>query len=148
MSGDEPSRVLVFRMGHERFGIPLSDVHEVLDAQPIQRVPDASSAVLGVTSIRGALTTVYDVRPLLSAGGDADGALLVFDRGDQRVAVAIDDVFDATLVEPSEVLAVPRRAAADGLLTGMLRRGTDLVAMLDTNALLTAAISNRQGDTQ
>ena len=148
MFGDEPTRVLVFRVGHERFGIPLSDVHEVLDAQPIQRVPDASNAVLGVTSIRGALTTVYDVRSLLSAGGDADGALLVFSHGDRRIAVAIDDVFDATLVEPSEVLSVPRRAASDGLLTGMLRRGSDLVAMLDTHALLTAAISDRQGDKQ
>ncbi len=146
MFGDEPTRVLVFRMGHERFGIPLSDVHEVLDAQQIQRVPDASNAVLGVTSIRGALTTVYDVRSLLSAGGDANGALLVFSHGDRRIAVAIDDVYDATLVEPSEVLSVPRRAASDGLLTGMLRRGSDLVAMLDTNALLTAAITDRQGD--
>ena len=148
MSRDGSSRILVFRMGHERFGIPLSDVHEVLDAQPIQRVPEASRAVLGVTSIRGALTTVYDVRPLLSAGGLADGALLVFDRGDRRIAVAIDDVYDATLVEPGEMLPVPRRAASDGLLSGMLRRGPELVAVLDTNALLTAATSDREEDTQ
>jgi purine-binding chemotaxis protein CheW len=146
MLRDDSMRVLVFRVGDERFGIPLSDVHEVLDAQPIQRVPDASTAVLGVTSIRGALTTVYDVRALLSVGGDADGALLVFDRGDRCIAVAIDDVFDATVVEPSELLAVPRRAASDGLLTGMLRRGSDLVAVLDTNALLSAATSDAQGE--
>src|SRR5690349_18958779 len=113
MSRDETSRVLIFRMGHERFGIPLSDVHEVLDAQPIQRLPDASGAVLGVTSIRGALTTVYDVRPLLGSGETVDGALLVFDRGDQRIAVAIDDVFDAMVVEAGEALPVPRRAASD-----------------------------------
>ena len=146
MSRDDATRVLVFRMGHERFGIPLSDVREVLDAQPIQRMPDASDAILGVTSIRGALTTVYDVRSLLSAGGAADGALLVFDRGDRRIAVAVDDVFDATIVEASEMLSVPRRAASDGLLTGMLRRGSDLVAMLDTNTLLSAATADRQGD--
>ena len=145
MSRDDPARVLVFRMGHERFGIPLSDVHEVLDAQPIQRVPDATDTVLGVTSIRGALTTVYDVRSLLSSGGTVDGALLVFDRGDRRIAIAIDDVFDATLVESGEMLPVPRRAASDGLLSGMLRRGSDLVAVLDTDAFLTAAISG-QGD--
>jgi len=148
MSPDGAARVLVFRMGHERFGIPLSDVHEVLDAQPIQRVPDASDSVLGVTSIRGALTTVYDVRSLLSAGGPADGALLVFDRGDRRIAVAIDDVFDAMVVEPGEMLPVPRRATSDGLLTGMLRRGPELVAVLDTNALLTAATSDREEEPQ
>lgn len=144
MSRDDPARVLVFRMGHERFGIPLSDVHEVLDAQPIQRVPDAADTVLGVTSIRGALTTVYDVRSLLSSGGSADGALLVFDRGDRRIAVAIDDVFDATLVESGELLKVPRRAASDGLLSGMLRRGSELVAVLDTDAFLAAATSGQE----
>ena len=146
MSRDDPARVLVFRMGDERFGIPLSDVHEVLDAQPIQRVPDAANTVLGVTSIRGALTTVYDVRTLLSSGGTVDGALLVFDRGDRRIAVAIDDVFDATLVESGELLPVPRRAASDGLLSGMLRRGSDLVAVLDTDAFLTAATSGQEDD--
>ena len=146
MSRDDPARVLVFRMGDERFGIPLSDVHEVLDAQPIQRVPDAANTVLGVTSIRGALTTVYDVRTLLSSGGTVDGALLVFDRGDRRIAVAIDDVFDATLVESGELLPVPRRAASDGLLSGMLRRGPDLVAVLDTDAFLTAAMSGQEDD--
>jgi len=146
MSRDDPARVLVFRMGDERFGIPLSDVHEVLDAQPIQRVPDAANTVLGVTSIRGALTTVYDVRTLLSSGGTVDGALLVFDRGDRRIAVAIDDVFDATLVESGELLPVPRRAASDGLLSGMLRRGSDLVAVLDTDAFLTAAMSGQEDD--
>jgi purine-binding chemotaxis protein CheW len=133
-------------MGHERFGIPLSDVHEVLDAQPIQRLPDASGAVLGVTSIRGALTTVYDVRPLLGSGETVDGALLVFDHGDQRIAVAIDDVFDAMVVEAGEALSVPRRAASDGLLTGMLRRGSDLIAVLDTHAFLAAATTERQGE--
>jgi len=148
MSRDDAARVLVFRMGHERFGIPLSDVHEVLDAQPIQRVPDAGGTVLGVTSIRGALTTVYDVRPLLSSGGAADGALLVFDRGGRRIAVAIDDVFDATLVESGEMLPVPRRAASDGLLAGMLRRGSELVAVLDTTAFLTAATADRAEDTE
>ena len=148
MSRDDPARVLVFRMGHERFGIPLSDVHEVLDAQPIQRVPDAADAVLGVTSIRGALTTVYDVRSLLSSGGTADGALLVFDRGDRRIAVAIDDVFDATPVESGEMLPVPRRAASDGLLRGMLRRGSELVAVLDTDAFLTAVTADRPEDHQ
>jgi purine-binding chemotaxis protein CheW len=146
MPRDDGSRLLVFRMGHERFGIPLSDVHEVLDAQPIQRMPDASDSVLGVTSIRGALTTVYDVRALLSAGGNADGALLVFNRGDRRLAIAIDDVFDATVVEEGQMLPVPRRAASDGLLTGVLRRGSELVDVLDTNALLAAATSDRQGD--
>jgi len=144
MFRDGPTRVLVFRVGNERFGIPLSDVHEVLDAQPIQRVPDATNAVLGVTSIRGALTMVYDVRSLLSVDGGAHGALLVFDRGDRRVALAIDDVFDATLVEAREILPVPRRAAADGLLTGMLRRGSELIAMLDTTALIAAAATARE----
>jgi chemotaxis signal transduction protein len=109
-------------------------------------VPDAADTVLGVTSIRGALTTVYDVRSLLSSGGTADGALLVFDRGDRRIAVAIDDVFDATLVESGEMLPVPRRAASDGLLSGMLRRGSDLVAVLDTDAFLSAAMSGQRGD--
>ena len=81
MFRDGVARLLVFRVGTERFGVSLSDVDEVIDAQPIQRVPDAAATVLGVTSVRGVLLTVYDPRPVLHVDGPVDAAMLLFVRG-------------------------------------------------------------------
>jgi len=135
MFRDGVARLLVFRVGDECFAIPLSDVDEVMDAQLIQRVPDAPVTVLGVTLVRGALVTVYDSRPLLSIHGSAEGALLLFDHGNRRAALAIDEVFDAVLVDERELRPVPGHAASDGVLTGVIRRGTDLIAVIDVDRL-------------
>jgi len=78
MFRDGAARLLVFRVGSEHFAVPLSDVDEVIDAQPIQRVPDAAATVLGVTSVRGVLLTVYDPRPVLHVHGSVDAAMLLF----------------------------------------------------------------------
>src|SRR4051794_9361040 len=107
MFRDGVARLLVFRVGDERFAISLSDIDEVMDAQPIQRVPDAPPIVLGVARVRGSLITVYDSRQLLSVPGSAEGALLVFGRGDRRAALAIDEVFDTVLIEERELRPVP-----------------------------------------
>jgi chemotaxis signal transduction protein len=135
-------------VGNERFGVPLSDVDEVVDAQTIQRVPDAAAAVLGVASIRGMLVTVYDPRPLLFVDGAVDAAMLLFARGDRRVALAIDDVFDPVIFAEGELLPVPSGMESDGIVIGVVRRESTLTAVLDTNALFRAAmeVPNANGE--
>jgi purine-binding chemotaxis protein CheW len=146
MFRDGSARLLVFRVGPERFAVSLESVDEVIDAPAVQRVPDSPSAVLGVYALRGALVTVYDPRPLLNVDAALGGAALLFRRDGRRVALAIDDVFDAITVDEGELRPAPGATAADGILLGVLRRGTDLVAVLDANALLDAACVVGQGE--
>jgi purine-binding chemotaxis protein CheW len=146
MFRDGAARVLVFRVGAERFALPLSDVDEVIDAQSVQRVPDAADSLLGVTSVRGVLLPVYDPRPLLLAAGGVNGAMLVFTRRGERMALAVDDVFDPLTIAAHQVLPVPGGAASDGILTGVIRQGTELVGLLDTTALFDAATVATQGE--
>lgn len=148
MFRDGLARLLVFRVGNERFGVPLSDVDEVVDGQTIQRVPDAAVPVLGIASIRGVLVTVYDPRPLLLVDGAVDAAMLLFARGDRRVALAIDDVFDPVIVAEGELLPVPSGMESDGIVIGVVRRESTLTAVLDTNALFRAAmeVPNANGE--
>jgi purine-binding chemotaxis protein CheW len=144
MFRDGQARLLVFRVGRERFAVPLSDVDEVIDAQPVHRVPDAPAAVLGVATVRGSLLTVYDPRPLLSVAGSVDAAMLLFVRGDRRVALAIDDVFDPVVIDASDLRAPPSGTDADGIVIGVIRRDADLIAVLDTTALFDAAVHMAQ----
>jgi purine-binding chemotaxis protein CheW len=148
MFRDGAARLLVFRVGSERFGLSISDVDEVMDAQVVHRLPDAPATVLGVASIRGELITVYDPRPLLRAGGPAslNAAMLVFVRGDRRVALAIDDVFDPVVVAAHELLAMPSGTDSDGILIGVIRRESELIAVCDTGALLDAAMEVPEGE--
>lgn len=145
MFRDGEARLLVFRVGAERFGVDLKAVDEVIDAPAVQSIPDAPPTVLGVATIRGELVTVYDPRPLLRVPGTLDGAALLFVRDDRRVGVAIDDVYDAIRIEESDLLKVPGggAGASDGILIGLVRRagGGELIGILDAKALLDAAVA-------
>jgi purine-binding chemotaxis protein CheW len=138
MPSDGASRMLVFRVGSERFALPLGLVNEVIDMPPVQPLPDASSNVLGIATLRGELVSVHDPRPLLQAGGDAHEMALLFAAGNRRVGLAIDDVYDPILIAPDDVRPAPGVDASDSLLLGIVRRGTELIGVLDGEALTRA----------
>ncbi|HEY4218378.1 MAG TPA: chemotaxis protein CheW [Gemmatimonadaceae bacterium] len=138
MFRDGVARLLVFRVGAERFALPLESVDGVVDAPAVQRVPDSGVALLGITMLRDAVVRVYDPRPILNVGGAANGggALLIFLRDDRRVGLAVDDVFDALTIEEAELRPAPGLAAADEVVLGVVRRGSDLTTVLDVETLL------------
>jgi purine-binding chemotaxis protein CheW len=160
MFRDGAERFLVFGIGAERFAVPLVAVDEVIEAPPVQRIPDAPQSVLGITSIRGSLVTFYDPRLLLNIEGGRAGAVndatLLFARsagkngqGDEmehRVGLTIDALYDTIIVEPDEVRSAPGADGSDRVLMGVVRRGLELIAILDATALLDAALA--AGDTQ
>ena len=134
----DSARMLVFRLGAERFALPLGAVDEVVEMPDIQPLPDAPDAVLGIAALRGELVSIFDPRPLLRAGDGSYGAILLFSNGKRRVGMAIDDVFDPILIEADAVRSAPGMDAADGLLQGVVRRGAELIGVLDVDALLRA----------
>lgn len=145
MASDGVARFLVFRVGNERFAVELAAVHEVIEAPALQAVPDAPPTLLGVTRLRGEFVAIHDPRPVLRAGSGSIGGALLFARGARTVGLAIDDVDDAVLVEEQELRPAPGVDGADSMLLGLVRRGTDLIAVLDADALLTAICSETEG---
>jgi purine-binding chemotaxis protein CheW len=138
MLSDRPSRMLVFRVGEERFALPLGAVNEVVDMPAVQRLPDSSPKILGIATLRGELVSIYDPRPLLSAGGAAYDMVLLFATDNHRIGLAIDDVYDPIFIDADEVRSAPGVDASDGLLLGVVRRGTELIGLLDQDALMRA----------
>jgi chemotaxis signal transduction protein len=144
MFRDGSERLLVFRIGAERFAVRLGSVDEVIEAPPVQPLPDAAGTVLGVTTLRGELVPIFDPRPLLHVDADVRGAVLLFARDGGRVGLAIDDVYDAITAEEHELRAAP--GTADGILVGVIRRPPELIAVLDAEALLEAVTSVSEGE--
>lgn len=151
LARDGTARLLVFRVGDERYAVALRAVDEVIETPAIERLPDAATHVAGVSTVRGELVMVYDPHALLSVAAsqhysaerlaiDGEGAALLFRRSSRRVGVLVDDVFDALLIETAELKAVPG-IAADDMIVGLVRRGAELIAVLDSDALLDAALA-------
>jgi len=149
MFRDGAERLLVFRVGSERFGVALSAVREVVDSPEARRLPDTPQSLLGVATVRGELVPLYDAREILDVekGSAVSGAALVFLAAPRCVALAIDDVFDPVLVEEQELRPMPGGGGgtADVIIRGLVRRGGDLVAVLDHAALLDTMLAAASG---
>ncbi len=145
MFRDGAARVLVFRLGVERFAVELAAVDEVLDAPPLRRVPDAPPSVLGIATIRGEMVTMYDTRAVLGVDGALGETALLFKHEGRRVGLTIEDVDEAFIADESELRSAPGSEASSGMLMGVIRRGRELVAVLDAGALVDAATSVTEG---
>jgi purine-binding chemotaxis protein CheW len=161
MFRDGVARVLVFRVGGERFAVSLPAVAEVIESPELQRMPDAPEHVRGVATLRGELLSVYDPLALLGVSGGAPapsvdtaetpevGATLVFNRGGgHRVGLAVDDVYDTITIAESELRGVPGSDGSDGALVGLVLRGSELIGVLDVPALLDSVLATSPGGSE
>jgi purine-binding chemotaxis protein CheW len=130
--------LLMFRVGRELFAAELRAVEEAVDLTTVSLVPGTSPSVRSVMTLRGALVPLFSPAEALGvAPTEAATAIVVRDEGG-RVAIAADDVEDVLTIDDGEIRPVPTDARDAGVLRGIVRRGRDLIALVDLDALVAA----------
>ncbi len=72
VAADEQVELLAFHMSDEEFAFRISDIEEILRYQRITFVPRMPDYVLGITSLRGKIIPVVDLRKRLSIIDDIE----------------------------------------------------------------------------
>ena len=141
--------LLVFRVGGELFAAPLASVEEALELPQLRAIPEMPRSMLGVVTLRGRMLPAYSpARPLGIALAREDAAALVLRAGERRIALAVDDVDDVFAIDLATLQPAPAAGGGrDGLLVGVARRGAELVAVVDAEALVAACLSDQAQET-
>jgi purine-binding chemotaxis protein CheW len=87
--------ILAFRIGAERYGLPLSRLAEVLPLDKWVKVPGMPDSLLGVMNLRGEIRPVLNLHVLLSVGeaAPAEDPLVLFLRGQTlEIGLRIDAI--------------------------------------------------------
>lgn len=110
-TSDEPMReILTFAVGGEAFGVPLTQVLEILGVRNVTRVPRSPPDVVGVCTVRGELVTVIDTRQRLEPGAPRApnrGRILLTNTAEgEKVGLLVDEVlgvqrFSQAQIEPT-----------------------------------------------
>jgi purine-binding chemotaxis protein CheW len=135
------TEILTFTLGSETFGIDIGHVEEIVEPREITMVPNAPAPVSGIVSVRGTIVAVLDVRQRLgasSAPADADPRLVIVrDRGGMA-GFAVDRVSRVLAIDPAELESQPTLSSAEAnhSIRGMIRRGEGVIALIDTDSLL------------
>jgi purine-binding chemotaxis protein CheW len=61
-SNSDKRKYLVFKLGSEKFGVPLSSVKEVIGLTDITEIPQVPSYFQGLINLRGKIISVIDLR--------------------------------------------------------------------------------------
>ena len=136
------AELLVFRVGGELFATELRAVEEAVEGADATTIPDTPPAMLGLFALRDRTLPMYGLGRVLALPVDAPGTMtLVLRPSVMRVALAVDavdDVYDAPL---DAVRAAPAGSDAEGLVLGVVWRGTDLITLLDADLVVAACVA-------
>lgn len=116
---------LVFRLGPERFGVPLDAVREIRRPGRVTPLPEAPTWLRGVTNLRGVILAVVDLGLALGLGSDPTptvgrkSRLVVMRDRECDAGFFVDAVEGVFVVDGADCRAVP-----DGLAE-QLRRWCD-----------------------
>ncbi|MBI2193262.1 MAG: purine-binding chemotaxis protein CheW [Planctomycetes bacterium] len=119
----EELEIVAFRLGPERYGIETRYVHGVLLRPEVTRLPAAPDCFLGVTTLRGDILPVADLRPLfgIEAGVLPDVLrILVLGREMPEIGVLAEEIEEVAILKAQDVHPPPPVRGADaGLLRGV-----------------------------
>jgi len=113
--GDKKTEViemLVFSLLKEEFAFRVSQIEEIRRRQRITMVPKMPNYVLGVTSLRGKVIPVIDLKTKLSLEDrpsdiDRSGKMLIIKGPKGLIGAAIDRVIGVVRIAKTEVLPPP-----------------------------------------
>lgn len=142
------STYLTLELGGQILAISVHNVREILDPQPITRLPNAPSDVFGVVDVRGMSVPIVDIKSKLGVSGSDmgdDARIVVLElktgEGARTIGIEADCVRKVEQVPQAEIEAVPNHGSSSwdsDLINGLYRRDGDLVVLVDLDRLLGA----------
>jgi purine-binding chemotaxis protein CheW len=133
---------VLFRLGDEEFGLPVTSVVSIIRYEQPTNVPRASAAVLGVINLRGRVIPVLDLRLRFTGVPFVPSPMsriIVAEGLSGALGVAVDAASEVTTFSEDAIKVVPEGvvgAEAARAFSGMIERSGGLVMLLDLEEAL------------
>ena len=132
---------LTFYVGDTLYGLPLSNVLEIISVQPIATVPGVPAYVKGIINLRGGIVPVVDIR--LKFGREEKEyddltSIIITELRDMTVGIIVDRVSNVVSLENLDMSSLPEfnNVNANRYMTSVARLGTELLMNLDCETIL------------
>lgn len=137
---EDARRCLVFALGGDLYGAPLTTVREVLRIGSVNAVPYMLPHFKGVMNLRGSIVSVIDLRVKFGLSCQGDGLIITVEGASDVIGAVVDDVVAVLSLAPGELsrdLALQTRVPAEFFL-GVAKLGERLVNVIDIAKALDA----------
>ena len=143
-SAGSEQQLVIFRLGDDYFAMLISSVNEIIRLQKITPVPKAPPFVEGVTSLRGRVIPVIDLRKRFGIApreGSHMARIIVADHEGKLIGMIVDGV-DEVLTVPTDAIEPPDEMVVSvdsEFLAGIVRLDERLIILLDQEQVLSAS---------
>jgi len=140
---DEPKTYVSFELAGQVFAADVRNVREILDFQPICRLPNATHDLMGIIDIRGEAVAIIDLCDRLALHGSElaeDSRIIVFEMGSRRetpIGVVADRVLGVIEISSDMIEPAPDTLTKwdDSAVCGIARIGGRLTMLLALETL-------------
>lgn len=144
MGGGGPSHVelLVFDLEGRTFGLPSTDVVELVRAVAVTPLPSGPRAVAGVINLRGKIVPVFDLRVrfgIASPPVEPSDHFVVAHAGRRVVALRADRATELLQFSRNDIEAADRVVTGTRQITGIAKTAGGVVFVSDLDAFLSEA---------
>jgi purine-binding chemotaxis protein CheW len=142
---DQNRQYVLFRVGSEEYGLPISRVSSIIRYETVTPVPRAPRAVQGVIDLRGRVIPVIDLGKRLF-GVDFEpmplSRIIVTESDGGEIGLAVDGASEVAAFAPDDLMPAPAAALAPDIADAFLavvHLGERLVILLDLDRILPRA---------
>jgi len=130
-------QLVLFRLGTEEYGIPISQVREIIQyegATPLPRIPEFME---GIINLRGKVIAVIELAKRFGiASCDAsDRRAVIVETGGQEIGVIVDEVTGVMTLEDNAIEVASTMTVSNNYIRGLGKDGNRLLILLDVDKL-------------
>ncbi len=137
--------LVVFTLADGLYGVEVDQVREITAMRDVSPVPNSPDYVLGVTNLRGQVTTVTDLKSRLGSMSSGETSnnqrIIVVESHDAPIGMMVDSVREVMRMPKGDIDPVPdivNESDAEAKYTrgiGKLKNG-ELIVLLDVGKVL------------
>ena len=132
---------VVFRLGNEEYGIPITQVKEINRLSTTTKVPKSPMFVEGIINLRGQIIPIIDMKKrfdLTLSEYTGDARIIVIQVASSSFGIEVDSVSEVLRISTSNVEPAPQIACDidSHYITGVAKVADRLLILLDLDSLL------------
>jgi purine-binding chemotaxis protein CheW len=136
-------QISTFLLNGKCYGVPASDVQEIVPKVPITGVPLAPEHILGLINLRGQFATVVSLSRMFGLDDAESNMNVVCRSGDTTLAFAVDEVGDVIEVDRENVMpatgTIPRSVGS--FLSGVYRAEDSVYGIINIQKVIDFLVS-------
>ncbi len=131
-----PDQIVVFSLGDEEYGLPITQVQEIIRYVEPRAVASHVAWIRGVISLRGRIIPVVDLAARLELGASANepGKIIIIETEGAGAGIVVDEVAEVLTLQAGQTEPLP--VPGSGALEAIVKVGDRLVVLLDARGLV------------